>query len=152
MRSKGYKKILLILSMVYYSKISIGLLSFIFITLFAPFIPILFDEELSIEVLIVLFFMMVLFGFILHMFLNTKYSIEGDELKVQCGFIKYKPFKIKSMKKISKTNNIISSPAVSFDRIEITYGKFDEIILSPKDKHKFADDLLKINPDIINNL
>jgi len=152
MRSKGYKKKLLTLNMVYYSKISIGLLSFIFIVLFGPFIPILFDEELSIEVLIVLFFMMVLFGFILHMFLNTKYFIEGDELKVQCGFIKYKPFKIKSMKKISKTNNIISSPAVSFDRIEITYGKFDEIILSPKDKHKFADDLLKINPDIINNL
>ena len=59
---------------------------------------------------------------------------------------------VNALKNISKTNNIISSPAVSFDRIEITYGKFDEIILSPKDKHKFADDLLKINPDIINNL
>lgn len=138
--------------MVYYSKISIGLLSFIFIALFSSFIPILFDEELSIEVLIVLFFMMVLFGFILHMFLNTKYTIKGEELQIQCGFIKYKPIKIQSMKKISKTNNIISSPAASFDRIEITYGKFEEIILSPKDKHKFADELLRINPDIINKL
>lgn len=138
--------------MVYYSKISIGLLSFIFIALFSSFIPIFFDEELSIEVLIVLFFMMVLFGFILHMFLNTKYTIKEEELQIQCGFIKYKPIKIQSMKKISKTNNIISSPASSFDRIEITYGKFEEIILSPKDKHKFADELLRINPDIINKL
>ena len=138
--------------MVFYSKVSIGLLSFIFIALFSSFIPILFDEELSMEVLIVLLFMMVLFGFILNMFLNTKYTIERDELQVQCGFIKYKPIKIQSMKKISKTNSIISSPAASFDRIEITYGKFDEIIISPKDKHKFADELLKINPDIINRL
>ena len=47
---------------------------------------------------------------------------------------------------------MISSPAASFDRIEITYGKFEEIIISPKHKLKFYEDLQKINPNIINNL
>jgi len=32
-----------------------------------------------------------------------------------------------NMKKISKSSSIISSPAASFDRIEITYDKFDEL-------------------------
>lgn len=56
------------------------------------------------------------------------------------------------MKKISKSSSIISSPAASFDRIEITYGKFDELIISPKHKLKFAADLQKINPNLINTL
>ena len=56
------------------------------------------------------------------------------------------------MKKVSKSSNFISSPAASFDRIEITYAKFEEIIISPKNKTKFIEDLQKINPKIINNL
>ena len=53
---------------------------------------------------------------------------------------------------LSKSSSIISSPAASFDRIEITYGKFDELIISPKHKLKFAADLQKINPNLINEL
>ncbi len=47
------------------------------------------------------------------------------------------------MKKVSKSSNIISSPAASFDRIEIRYGKFNELIISPKHKTKFVEDLQK---------
>ena len=56
------------------------------------------------------------------------------------------------MKKVSKSYNLISSPAASFHRIEITYAKFEEIIISPKHKTKFIEDLQKINPEIINKL
>lgn len=56
------------------------------------------------------------------------------------------------MKKVSKSSSIISSPAASFDRIEITYGKFDELIISPRHKTKFVKDLKKINPNLINKL
>ncbi|MGB0393202.1 MAG: PH domain-containing protein [Flavobacteriaceae bacterium] len=35
---------------------------------------------------------------------------------------------------------------------EIYYGKFDSIVLSPKDKQKFAAALIKINADIQNTL
>ncbi|MBW7871619.1 MAG: PH domain-containing protein, partial [Flavobacteriia bacterium] len=47
---------------------------------------------------------------------------------------------------------ILSSPAPSFDRIIVKYGKFDEIILSPKDKFKFTKDLKQINPDIVDKV
>tara|TARA_B110000003_G_scaffold198739_1_gene197395 strand:- start:1397 stop:1579 length:183 start_codon:yes stop_codon:yes gene_type:complete len=56
------------------------------------------------------------------------------------------------MKKVYKSSNIISSPAAKFDRIKITYGKFDELIISPRHKIKFVEDLQKINPNLINNL
>ena len=42
--------------------------------------------------------------------------------------------------------------APSFDRIELKYGKFDEIIISPKDKLSFANDLTQINIEIENNI
>lgn len=54
------------------------------------------------------------------------------------------------MKKVSKSYNLISSLAASFHRIEITYAKFEEIIISPKHKTKFIEGLQKINPEITN--
>ncbi|MBL6658423.1 MAG: PH domain-containing protein [Flavobacteriales bacterium] len=86
------------------------------------------------------------------MFFNTTYKIEKEKLHIKCGFFKYKAVNIREMKKVSKSSSIISSPAASFDRIEITYGKFDELIISPKHRIKFVEDLQKINPEIINNL
>lgn len=46
----------------------------------------------------------------------------------------------------------MSSPAPSLDRIELTYGEFGLIIISPKDKIGFAQELIKINPKIKNKL
>ena len=91
-------------------------------------------------------------GLILHMFCNTSYKIEKEKLHIKCGFFKYNPVNIREMKKVSKSSYIISSTAASFDRIEIKYGKFEELIISTKHKTKFVEDLQKINPEIINNL
>jgi len=55
---------------------------------------------------------------------------------------------ISSINTIKETDNIISSPAASLDRLEIFYGKYDSIIISPMDKNEFIQDLLKINPNI----
>jgi len=96
--------------------------------------------------------LMLLFGFITHMFFKTEYTIEENKLKIKCGFFAYKPIDINDMKEISKSTNMISSPAASFDRIEIKYGKFEELIISPKDKFEFAKYLTNLNPKIKNNL
>ena len=86
------------------------------------------------------------------MFLKTVYTIDGNKLKIKCGFFTYKPIEINDIKEITKSNNIISSPAASFDRIEIKYGKFEEVIISPKDKFEFAKYLTNLNPKIKNNI
>lgn len=134
----------------YSSKISYGLLIFIFLVFFAPLITNLLHNPFNIKVLIVLGLLIIVFGFILHLFFKTEYIIDNKKLRIRCGIFSYKPIEIDDIKEVSKTNNLISSPAPSFDRIEIKYGKFDTIIISPKDKSKFAKDLRKINPDIRN--
>ena len=86
------------------------------------------------------------------MFFKLEYIIEENKLKIKCGFFAYKPIEIKDIKEITKSNSIISSPAASFDRIEIKYGKWEELIISPKDKFTFAKHLTNLNPKIKNNI
>ena len=64
-------------------------------------------------------------------------------------FIVNERIEISKIKKIEKTNSILSSPALSLDRIAIKFNKFDEVYISPKEKQAFVDDLLKVNPDIL---
>lgn len=136
----------------YPSKISYGLLAIIFLIFFAPLIPSFFNTELNMKLFGVVGFLILVFAFILHMFLKTEYGIVDKKLKIKCGLFMYKPIAILDIKEITKTKNIIASPAPSFDRIEIKYGRFDTIIISPKDKSSFVKDLTKINPDIKSNI
>ncbi len=138
--------------MIYYSKVSYMLLIVVFLVFFGPLVPNFISNGFNANTILAFSAMVVLYGFILHMFFNTTYKIEKGKLYIKCGFFNYNPVNIGEMKKISKSSNIISSPAASFDRIEITYGKFEELIISPKHKTKFVEDLQKINPGIINNL
>ena len=138
--------------MIYYSKVSYTLLSVVFIVFFGPLISIYINNGFNNNMLLMTLALIILFGLILHMFFNTTYKIQNEKLYIKCGVIKYRPVNIREMKKVSKSSNIISSPAASLDRIEIRYGKFNELIISPKHKTKFVEDLQKINPEIINNL
>ncbi|MFY7742581.1 MAG: PH domain-containing protein [Flavobacterium sp.] len=92
---------------------------------------------LSITMISILFF-------IFWMFSKIKYVIDGTILIV--WWIK---IDIHSIKRIYKTNNPMSSPALSLDRIAIVYNKYDEVLISPKLKKQFVDELLKINPSIV---
>jgi hypothetical protein len=93
------------------------------------------------------YFLSVLFsGILLVFFLLSKtvtYKIEGENL-----IIWHTKIEIKSIRKIYRTNNPLSSPALSLDRLAIVYNKFDEILISPKERNEFIDELLKINPSI----
>lgn len=80
---------------------------------------------------------------IFWMFSKIKYIIDANVLKI--WWIK---IEIKSIKRIYKTRNPLSSPALSLDRIAIVYNKYDEVLISPKDKQGFVEELLKQNPNI----
>ena len=138
--------------MIYYSKVSYTLLIVVFIVFFGPLISNFIQDSFNYNLNIITIFLIILYGFILHIFFNTTYRIEKEILHIKCGFIKYRPVNIMEMKKVYKSSNIISSPAAKFDRIKITYGKFDELIISPRHKIKFVEDLQKTNPNLINNL
>jgi len=91
---------------------------------------------------------LVVIAFISHMFLTTYYIINGNDLIIKCGFLFNKTIKIDTIKKIEETNNLLSSPAASLDRIEIGYNQYDSVMISPKDKLDFINQLVTINENI----
>ena len=133
----------------YKSKVSYGLLIFIFL-LFSGFLITNVIQGIWNAKMIVI--PVVLFAFIIHLFFGTEYTIDNNILKIKFGFFKYTPIEINDIKEVSKTNTILSSPAASFDRIRIKYGRSKEIVISPKDKKNFITELININPKIKNNL
>ena len=136
----------------YPSKVSYGLLLIVFMVFFSPLILNLIKNGINLSLILISLFLIIIFGLITHMFFKLEYIIEENKLKIKCGFFTYKPIEIKDIKEITKSNSIISSPAASFDRIEIKYGKWEELIISPKDKFTFAKHLTNLNPKIKNNV
>lgn len=82
------------------------------------------------------------------MFKTTFYIIENEKVFIKSGIFFNLSIKIKDIKRISESYNIISSPALSFNRLEVLYNKFDTILISPKDKRRFIKAIEKINPDV----
>lgn len=87
-------------------------------------------------------------AFMAWQFKTTFYTIEDNTLHIQSGFLYNSSVSIKSISKITETNNLFSSPAASLDRLALTYNQFDGVMISPKDKQEFIKHLLQINPAI----
>jgi hypothetical protein len=136
----------------YPSKVSYGLLTFMFLVFYGPLVPSLINGRFNVKSIGFLAILTLIFAFIAHLFLKTEYTIDNDKLKIKCGLFSFKPIDINEIRVITKTKSIISSPAPSFDRIELKYGEFNEVIISPKDKFQFAKDLTRINQKIKNEL
>jgi membrane protein YdbS with pleckstrin-like domain len=92
--------------------------------------------------------MLLLIFWISHLFLTTIYTIQGTELEVKSGFLFRKKILISEVQKIIETNNPLSSPAASLDRLEIRKSPWDYVLISPKQKEEFIQSMLEINPSI----
>jgi hypothetical protein len=133
---------------VYRSKISFGLLTFVFLAFFIPVFPIILTEKPQSGTLGLIALLLVVFGLVLHLFLGTTYTIATDKLIVKCGFIRYPAIEIHSIKEVTSSKSWLASPAPSLDRIRLSYGKANSILLSPRNKHQFVEHLVQINPEI----
>lgn len=80
---------------------------------------------------------------------GTSYTIVNDKvLVIKSGFFFFRRIDIQQINRIAKTSSLIGSPAVSFDRMEIVYQHFKSEIISPKEKERFINHLLSLNPAI----
>jgi hypothetical protein len=82
-------------------------------------------------------------GFLVWIVLGTNYTLEGRQLVVRSG-----PFtwniaidEIVSVEKPKGFMGSRSSPALSFDRLMVTYGNGKRLMISPAEKEKFLADL-----------
>lgn len=82
---------------------------------------------------------------IIWLWLSTYYVLTDKEL-----IVRYGPFKkivpLHSVKSVKKTMNPLSSPALSLKRLEIQYGQYSIVLISPKDRDEFMDILAKRCP------
>lgn len=89
-----------------------------------------------------------IFFFVGHLFFTTCYVVEGNMLQVKSSILVNIKIDIGTIRKIKETNNPLSSPALSLDRLWIDYGKGGAVMISPKDKEGFIRHILQINPSI----
>ena len=137
----------------YKSKFGFGIIGFMTIIFGLIIGFMVYQSEPSEAILSVGGILLMVYGFCLHLNFSTEYAIADDgTLNVKCGIFYNKQFEINKIKSVAKSNNLISSPAPSLDRIELAYEKFDTIVISPKDKIGFTEELIKINPNIENKL
>ena len=93
---------------------------------------------------------MVLFpiGFVLiWIWFKTGYMIEGSTLIIQFGPFK-KEIRIDEIYQTRETKNPFTAPALSMDKIEIYYGKYDFVSISPENKTVFICELKERNANI----
>ena len=91
----------------------------------------------------------VVLAFVVHLFATTYYTIDGAELKVRSGFLINITIDINTITKIVPTRSILSAPAVSLDRLEVFYNKYDSVVVSPGDNAGFIEALKGVNEGIV---
>ncbi|MCC2591637.1 PH domain-containing protein [Chryseobacterium sp. MFBS3-17] len=87
-------------------------------------------------------------GFIAAVLFSIRYTTDEKNLVISHSFFIKNKIPVKSVRRITETNNLLSSPAASLDRLEILYNGADVILISPVRTEEFLQDLLKVNPDI----
>jgi Bacterial PH domain len=83
-----------------------------------------------------------------YVFGSTQYEIDGKQLIIKCGIFYNSKIDIQNIIRIKETNNPLSSPATSLDRLEISYEKNKSVLISPKEKSTFIEALKELNPKI----
>jgi len=125
------------------SKIGLGLVIPLGFILAGTLVPMLLDSSwLGLIIIGLVAF------FTAHMLLTTYYTVDCGIINIRCGFFVNQNVAIDSIKSIKETNNMLSSPAASLDRLEIAFNKYDTVMISPKDKAGFIALLKSLKPDI----
>ena len=104
------------------------------------FIVLSFIGKAGIISLITAIFCLLLSIFILPIWVSTYYVLGENELIVKSGFIKQR-IVYSSIKNIKESKNPLASAALSLDRIEIIFGVGGVVLISPKNKQEFLQQL-----------
>lgn len=75
-------------------------------------------------------------GLPLWLLASTYYRIDGDALFISSGPVRVR-VPLRDITSITPTNNPLSSPALSLDRLRIEYGRGKAVMVSPRDKQDF---------------
>jgi hypothetical protein len=88
-------------------------------------------------------------GFLAYLYVSTRYEItRNNTLRIRSGFLYNKEIYIRSIRNIRTTNNHYASPALSGDRLEIEFNRYERVQISPEGSNEFISQLRALNPRI----
>lgn len=93
-------------------------------------------------------FMAVMCAFVAHVFTTTRYTVDHELLLIRSGPFRWK-IPLEEIRAIRPTHNLLSSPALSLDRLDVLYGNGQSIRISPKDKAGFLDAIAERVPGLV---
>jgi len=86
-------------------------------------------------------------AFVVWICRTTYYVVTPDTLIVRCGPLR-RTVPLGSVQRLRATHNPLSSPALSLDRIEVTYGS-RRVLISPRDKRAFVNAIAERAPAVV---
>ena len=88
-------------------------------------------------------------GILLPTFFNTYYKINDQYLFIRSGFFSW-TIPLSDIESMHPNKSLISSPALSTDRLKIVYGN-KSILISPKDPLRFQKEIMVRKRNISNS-
>jgi hypothetical protein len=86
-------------------------------------------------------------AFAIWIFTGTYYVLTSDTLFVRGGPVR-RTIPLRSVQRLRATREPYSSPALSLDRIEVTYGS-KRVLISPRDKRGFVSAVQRRTPGVV---
>ena len=83
----------------------------------------------------------------LWMVLGTHYEFTASDLHIQSGPFRWR-VPLEQVRAASRSRSVLSAPALSLDRLRISYGRAGSILISPRNKLQFLEELQRRCPGI----
>ncbi len=129
---------------VFKSKVDFIIILVIGILLFVPILPLLISDFLFADLMIYV----VIYLLIINLLFSISYIVDDKILVIKYLFVFSEKISIDEIISIKQTRSMLSAPAASFDRLQITLNN-KTVIISPRHKKSFIDLLCTYNPKII---
>jgi len=111
-------------------------------------LSVIFDFSLSANSIFGAILGLLAVGLLIWVWFGTNYRVGNEYIEIKYGPFKEK-FSIQDINEIGKRKSILITPALAIDRVLLRYGRYGEILISPKKEREFVDLLLTKNPRII---
>ena len=75
-------------------------------------------------------------AFVAWIMFSTHYTVQSEALQVRSGPFQWQ-IPLSSIGQVRPTRNPLSAPALSLDRLEVSYGERKRILISPDNQNRF---------------
>jgi hypothetical protein len=96
---------------------------------------------------VVSFVLLMAVGLVVWIYQATYYEIDGNQLFIRSGPFTWR-IPTDEIHSVLPSGNMLSSPALSLDRLEILYGRRRSVLVSPAQRSAFLEALAKASPGL----